>query len=122
MKTMNFFLSMLLLVCWSCRNEPDLTIIQDVVVKQTDNQQTEQIEGTTGDDEQEPPEDDVPTNDDVNDPILCYDFPSSFFDDIAFNLSKEGSSDPALLVGKWDCIRYAYTEDGKTISNAGSFL
>ena len=68
-----FSFSMLLLVCWSCRNEPDLTIIQDVVVQQTDNQQTEQIEGTTGDDEQEPPEEDVPTNDDVNDPILCYD-------------------------------------------------
>ena len=117
-----FSLSILLLACWSCRNEPNLTINQDVIVQQTDNQQTEQIAGTTGDEEQKPPEEDVlPTNDDVNDPILYYDFPSSFFDDIAFNLSKEGSSDPALLVGKWDCIRYAYTEDGKTISNSESF-
>ena len=106
--------------------------------QQANYQPTEHIEDVTTpdeDDESTPPdEDDLPPNEDGSDnteddgppnngyysPINC-DFPSSFFDDIAYNLSKDGSSDLELLVGKWDFIYYAYTEDGKTFSYAGGF-
>jgi len=32
------------------------------------------------------------------------------------------SHDPALLIGKWDCIKFAYTEDGKNISDVAYSL
>ena len=35
---------------------------------------------------------------------------------ITSNLSKKGVADPALLIGEWDFITYAYTDDGITIS------
>ena len=28
--------------------------------------------------------------------------------------------DPALLIGEWDCVKFAYTEDGKTISDVAA--
>ena len=36
---------------------------------------------------------------------------------IASNLSKKGSHDLELLLGEWECIKVAYTEDGYTISD-----
>ena len=36
---------------------------------------------------------------------------------IAFNLSKKGKNDPDLLVGEWDAISFAYTADGKKITD-----
>ena len=29
-------------------------------------------------------------------------------------------TDPALLIGEWDCVKFAYTEDGKTISDVAA--
>ena len=37
---------------------------------------------------------------------------------ISFNLSENGETNPELLVGEWDCVKFAYTADGKKISNA----
>ena len=39
---------------------------------------------------------------------------------IAFNLSEGGKTDPELLIGEWDCVRFAYTEDGNTISDVAA--
>jgi hypothetical protein len=39
---------------------------------------------------------------------------------ITSNLSKKGVATPALLIGDWDFITYAYTEDGITISDVPS--
>jgi len=106
--------------------------------QQANYQPTEHIEDVTTtdeDDESTPPdEDDLPPNEDGSDNTeddwtpnngffssLNCDFPSSFFDDIAYNLSKDGSSDLALLVGKWNCKEYAYTEDGLTFSDIETF-
>jgi len=36
---------------------------------------------------------------------------------IVSNLTKQGISEPARLIGKWDFVTYAYTEDGITISD-----
>ena len=36
---------------------------------------------------------------------------------ITSNLSKKGVATPALLIGGWDFVTYAYTEDGITISD-----
>jgi hypothetical protein len=36
---------------------------------------------------------------------------------IAFNLSNNGENDPALLVGEWDCVKFAYTADGNKVSD-----
>ena len=36
---------------------------------------------------------------------------------ITSNLSKQGVSDSELLIGEWDFVAYAYTEDGIAISN-----
>ena len=36
---------------------------------------------------------------------------------ISFNLSENGEIDPELLIGEWDCIKFAYTADGSKISN-----
>ena len=36
---------------------------------------------------------------------------------ITSNLSKQGIADPERLIGKWDFITYAYSEDGITISD-----
>jgi len=36
---------------------------------------------------------------------------------ITFNLSENGKNDPELLVGEWDAIAFAYTADGKRISD-----
>jgi hypothetical protein len=36
---------------------------------------------------------------------------------IAANLAKNGSIDPAHLVGEWAAVKFAYTPDGKKISN-----
>ena len=36
---------------------------------------------------------------------------------ITSNLSKQGVSDPKSLVGEWDFIKYAYTEDGDIVSD-----
>ena len=36
---------------------------------------------------------------------------------ISFNLSESGNIDPELLIGEWDCVKFAYTADGKKISN-----
>ena len=36
---------------------------------------------------------------------------------ITSNLSKKGVVDPELLIGGWDFVTYAYTEDGITISD-----
>ena len=34
---------------------------------------------------------------------------------ISSNLLKTGSIESALLIGEWDCIKFAYTVDGNTI-------
>ena len=39
---------------------------------------------------------------------------------ITSNLSKQGASDSALLIGEWGFVAYAYTEDGIAISNIPS--
>jgi len=36
---------------------------------------------------------------------------------ISFNLSEIGETDPALLIGEWDAIAFAYTADGNKILN-----
>jgi hypothetical protein len=36
---------------------------------------------------------------------------------IAFNLSNSGENDPALLIGEWDCVKFAYTADGNNVSD-----
>ncbi|MCL2072862.1 MAG: hypothetical protein FWH18_02995 [Marinilabiliaceae bacterium] len=36
---------------------------------------------------------------------------------ISLNLSKSGKIDPELLIGEWDCVKFAYTVEGKKISN-----
>jgi len=36
---------------------------------------------------------------------------------ISFNLSESGTIDTELLIGEWDCVKFAYTEDGKNISD-----
>ena len=36
---------------------------------------------------------------------------------ISSNLSKNGSIDPAFLIGEWELIKFSYTEDGKRISD-----
>jgi len=41
-------------------------------------------------------------------------------DQISLNLSKKGNSDPAQLNGIWDCVRFAYTPDGNTISDVSA--
>jgi len=38
-------------------------------------------------------------------------------DVIAANLLKQGAADPELLLGEWNFIRFAYTKDGKEISD-----
>ena len=37
---------------------------------------------------------------------------------ITSNLSIDGSINPELLIGEWDCIKFAYTADGSKISGA----
>ena len=37
---------------------------------------------------------------------------------ILFNLSENGMNDPKLLIGEWNCVKFAYTADGNNISNA----
>ena len=41
-------------------------------------------------------------------------------DIIEFNLSESGTIDRELLIGRWDCVNFAYTEDGKNISNVAT--
>jgi len=36
---------------------------------------------------------------------------------ISINLSENGKSDPELLIGEWDAIKFAYTADGHKISD-----
>jgi hypothetical protein len=36
---------------------------------------------------------------------------------ISSNLLKMGKIDPALLIGEWDCVKFAYTADGNEISD-----
>jgi len=43
--------------------------------------------------------------------------PKSKQDLISSNLLKTGSVEPALLVGEWNFIMFAYTDDGENISN-----
>jgi len=38
-------------------------------------------------------------------------------DVIADNLSKKGSVDPTLLLGEWDCVKFACTDDGNKIED-----
>ena len=38
-------------------------------------------------------------------------------EEIASNLSKKGGIDYALLIGEWEPVRFAYTADGKGITN-----
>ena len=39
---------------------------------------------------------------------------------ISSNLSESGKIDPELLIGEWDCIKFAYTADGNKISNVAN--
>jgi len=39
---------------------------------------------------------------------------------ITSNLSKQGISDPTRLIGEWDFVTYAYTEDGGAISDVAA--
>ena len=39
---------------------------------------------------------------------------------IASNLLKDGTADPALLAGKWECIKFAYTANGNNISDVAA--
>jgi hypothetical protein len=39
-------------------------------------------------------------------------------DEITFNLSQNGSNDPDLLIGIWELVEFAYTADGKKITNS----
>jgi len=39
---------------------------------------------------------------------------------ISSNLSKDGEIDPELLIGEWDIIEFAYTADGKKISDVAT--
>ena len=43
--------------------------------------------------------------------------PNDKHDLISSNLLKMGSVESALLIGEWDIIKFAYTADGKKISN-----
>jgi len=36
---------------------------------------------------------------------------------ISINLSKKGKNDPKLLIGEWDAVMFAYTANGKKISD-----
>ena len=36
---------------------------------------------------------------------------------ISFNLSQNGKTDPELLIGEWDAVKFAYTADGHRISD-----
>jgi len=36
---------------------------------------------------------------------------------ISFNLSENGKNDPELLIGEWEAIAFAYTADGKKITD-----
>jgi len=38
-------------------------------------------------------------------------------DQISINLSKKGKNDPKLLIGVWEAVKFAYTADGKKISD-----
>jgi len=38
-------------------------------------------------------------------------------EEISFNLSENGKTDPDLLIGEWDATAFAYTADGKKVSN-----
>ena len=38
-------------------------------------------------------------------------------EEISVNLVKKGKIDPTLLIGEWDLIKFAYTADGKKISD-----
>ena len=38
-------------------------------------------------------------------------------EEISFNLLKNGSNDPELLIGEWKVVEFAYTADGKKITN-----
>jgi len=40
-----------------------------------------------------------------------------YVEDISFNLSESGKTDPALLIGEWDALKFAYTADGHKISD-----
>ena len=40
---------------------------------------------------------------------------------ISNNLLIGGDTDPALLIGAWEALKFAYTEDGKVISNEKPF-
>jgi len=42
------------------------------------------------------------------------------YDQISFNLSKMGEIEPVQLNGVWDCVRFAYTADGNTISEVAA--
>ena len=48
---------------------------------------------------------------------LCLVFATLFF---AFGCDKSENIDPALLIGKWDCIKFAYTANDKTISDVAT--
>ena len=37
---------------------------------------------------------------------------------ISINLSKNGKTDPELLIGEWDAIKFAYTADGTKFSHS----
>jgi len=41
-------------------------------------------------------------------------------DQISANLARSGSFDPALLVGEWNIVRFAYTADGKSFSDVAT--
>ena len=42
------------------------------------------------------------------------------YDLISSNLLKNGSHDSTLLIGKWDCVKFAYTKDGESISDVAT--
>ena len=39
---------------------------------------------------------------------------------ISINLLKSGEADTELLIGKWELVKFAYTADGKKISNVAT--
>ena len=102
-------LFIILIVSWSCRNQ-DVDKVDDIdnievvdenqVVGESGNVDENQVVGEGGNVDESEDEDQTAT-----------------FDSIAANLSKKGSNDPELLVGEWICIKFAYTDDGNTISD-----
>ena len=53
----------------------------------------------------------------INENLLICKKRSQQHDLISSNLSRMGNTEPELLVGEWDCVKFAYTSNGNNILN-----